>query len=128
MTLNQWGESMEELRPGTMEFRFAELIWERAPVPSGELVPLCEKAFGWKKSTTYTMLRRLCERGIFANEDGAVTVRQTREEFLSCQSERYVEESFGGSLPRFLTAFCARKKLSEKDIEELRALIDAQRR
>jgi len=119
---------MDTLRRDSMEMRFAELIWVHAPIPSGALIPLCEEAFGWKKSTTYTMLRRLCERGIFRNENGTVTTLVTQEEFFSRQSERYVEESFGGSLPRFLTAFCARRKLSDREIEELRALIDAQRK
>ena len=119
---------MDDLRPGSMEMRFAELIWKHAPIPSGDLLPLCEEAFGWKKSTMYTMLRRLCERGIFENTDGTVTVRITREEFESRQSEQFVAESFGGSLPRFLAAFCSRKPLTDDEIRELRALIDEQRR
>ena len=86
------------------------------------------KEYGWKKSTMYTMLRRLCQRGIFAIEDGLVVTRITREEFDSRQSHRFVQDSFGGSLPRFLTAFCSRKSLSDEEIEELSRLIDAQRR
>ncbi len=119
---------MEPIRFDSMEFRFACLIWEHAPIQSGELLPLCEAAFGWKKSTMYTMLRRLCHRGLFVNEDGTVRAKMTKEEFESRQSEQFVDESFGGSLPRFLTAFCARKPLSDEEIDELRALIDAQRR
>ena len=119
---------MEPLRVDSMEFRFACLIWAHAPIPSGDLLPLCEKEFGWKKSTMYTMLRRLCQRGIFRNEDGAVTAVITRDAWESRQSELFVRESFGGSLPRFLAAFCAHKPLSEKEIEELHALIDKQRR
>lgn len=119
---------MEPLRFDSMEFRFACLIWERAPISSGDLVPLCGEVFGWKKSTMYTMLRRLCQRGLFRNENGSVHVQITREEFESRQSEQFVKESFGGSLPRFLAAFCAHKPLSEEEIDEVRALIDAQRR
>ena len=119
---------MEPLRGDSMEFRFACLIWAHAPIASGELLPLCGEAFGWKKSTMYTMLRRLCQRGIFRNEDGAVTAVLSREEWESRQSEQFVHESFGGSLPRFLAAFCAHKPLSEGEIAELQALIDQQRR
>lgn len=119
---------MEELRPDSMEMRFAQLIWERAPIPSGDLLPIVEESFGWKKSTMYTMLRRLCQRGIFAIEDGLVVTRITREEFDSRRSHRFVQDSFGGSLPRFLTAFCSRKSLTDEEIEELSRLIDEQRR
>lgn len=118
---------MEDLQSGSMELKFAEMIWETAPVASGELVARCAESFGWKKSTTYTMLRRLCERGLFENRGGEVSALVTREEFLSRQSEQYVERSFGGSLPRFLTAFCAHRKLSDAELDELKALIDAQR-
>ncbi len=119
---------MEDYKLGTMELRFAELIWEHAPVASGELVKLCEKELSWKKSTTYTMLRRLCQRGIFENQDGTVRVLQTKEEFQAGLSEQFVEESFGGSLPGFLAAFTTRKKLSDQEVEELRRLIEENRR
>mgnify|MGYP001136813963 CR=1 FL=1 len=119
---------MEEYKLGIMEMRFAQLIWEHEPVSSGELVKLCEAQFGWKKSTTYTMLRRLCQRNIFQNEDGVVTSSMSREEFDALQSEKFVEEKFSGSLPRFLAAFTMRNKLSEKDINELMQLIDESRR
>ena len=119
---------MEDYKLGNMELRFAGLIWEYAPIASGELVKLCEKELSWKKSTTYTMLRRLCQRGIFENQEGTVQVLQTKEEFQSGLSEQFVEESFGGSLPGFLAAFTARKKLSEKEVEELRRLIEENRR
>lgn len=119
---------MEEYKLGIMEMRFAQLIWKREPVSSGELVKLCEAQFEWKKSTTYTMLRRLCQRGIFCNEDGMVTSLMSREEFDALQSEKFVEEKFSGSLPRFLAAFTRRNKLSDKDIDELVRLIDESRR
>ncbi len=108
---------------GKMETRFAELIWAHAPVPSGELVALCQEELEWKKSTTYTMLRRLCQRGIFENREGTVTALLSREEVLARQSEAFLEETFQGSLPRFLAAFTARKPLSDQEVRELEALI-----
>lgn len=119
---------MQEHKLGAMEARFARLIWANEPIPSGELVKLCERELGWKKSTTYTMLRRLCERGLFRNEGGAVSARMSPEEFAALQSEKFVEETFDGSLPRFLAAFTRRNRLSEQDIEELQRLIDESRR
>lgn len=113
-----------DYRMGAAETRFAELIWENAPVPSGELVRLSGEALGWKKSTTYTVLRRLCEKGLFRNEGGAVTVLVDRKRFEEGRSRQFVRESFGGSLPAFLTAFTAGKKLTEKEIDELQRLID----
>lgn len=115
---------MEEYKLGMMEQRFADLIWENVPIASGDLVRLCEKEFGWKKSTTYTMLRRLCERGLFGNEGSIVRALMTREEFDGLQSEKFVEEKFEGSLPKFLAAFTMRNKLSDRDIAELKSLID----
>ena len=96
---------MEKYKLGEMETAFAEIIWNTAPVTSGELVKICEKELEWKKSTTYTMLKRLCQRGIFENESGTVKVLITRDEFKSAQSEEFIDETFGGSLPMFLTAF-----------------------
>lgn len=117
---------MENYKLGEMEQKFADLIWNNEPISSRELTLLCEKAFMWKRTTTYTMLKRLCERKIFENSHGTVRVLMKREEFLGAQGEQFVEESFGGSLPQFLAAFTRRKKLSEKEIEEIRTLIDAQ--
>ena len=114
---------MEEYKLGQMETRFAELIWENAPVSSGELVKLCQKALEWKKSTTYTMLRRLCQRGIFQNQDGVVSPLLTKEDFHGLHSEKFVEETFQGSLPAFLAAFTRRKKLTDQEIEALERLI-----
>ena len=108
---------------GEMEFKFAGLIWAHAPIGSGELVTLCEREFGWKKSTTYTMLRRLEKRGLFENIDSVVRVKMTREEFDAGRSEEFVNEIFAGSLPGFLAAFTKKVKLSDKDIAELEELI-----
>ena len=119
---------MNELRMGAIESRFADIIWENEPVPSPELVKLAEGELNWKKSTTYTVLKRLCERGIFQNQGGVVTSLISRQNFYAVQSEKFVEETFSGSLPAFLTAFTTRKKLSEEEIAELQALIDQSRR
>ena len=118
---------MEQYKLGAMESRFADLIWENAPLSSGELVRICEKELEWKKSTTYTVLRRLSDRGLFRNENGTVTVSVSREEFYTRQSRAYVAEAFGGSLPRFLAAFTSREKLSDSEAAELQALIDRSR-
>lgn len=115
---------MKDYKLGKMERRFADLIWDNEPINSGELVKLCEKEFGWKKSTTYTMLRRLCDKGLFQNLDAVVSSILTREEFLTLQSEQFVDETFDGSLPLFLAAFAQRKQLTEKEIRELQKLID----
>lgn len=119
---------MGDLTMGAIESRFAEMIWEREPVSSTELVRLAQQELDWKKSTTYTVLRRLCERGIFQNRDGIVTSLISRQEFYAVQSEQFVEETFSGSLPAFLTAFTTRKKLSDEEIAELEALIQSCRR
>lgn len=118
---------MSELRMGAIESRFADMIWENEPVPSPELVKLAERELSWKKSTTYTVLKRLCERGIFQNQSGIVTSLISRQDFYAVQSEKFVEETFSGSLPAFLAAFTTRKKLSEEEITELQALIDQSR-
>ncbi|MBR5319222.1 MAG: BlaI/MecI/CopY family transcriptional regulator [Peptococcaceae bacterium] len=118
---------MTEYKLGAVEMRFAEIIWTHEPLSSGQLVKLCEEELAWKKSTTYTILRRLCERGIFQNENSMVTSCISKEEFYARQSEAFVEESFDGSLPRFLAAFTRRKKLSEQEIAALQQLIDDNR-
>ena len=118
---------MSELRMGAIESRFADMIWENEPVPSPELVKLAERELNWKKSTTYTVLKRLCERGIFQNQGGIVTSLISRQDFYAVQSEKFVEATFSGSLPAFLAAFTTRKKLSEEEIAELQALIDQSR-
>lgn len=119
---------MSELRMGAIESRFADMIWQNEPISSPELVKLAAQELKWKKSTTYTVLKRLCERGIFQNQDGTVTSLISKRDFYAVQSEKFVEETFSGSLPAFLTAFTTRKKLSEDEINELQGLIDQSRR
>lgn len=116
---------MEELRLGAVESRFADIIWQNEPLSSRELVALCETELGWKKSTTYTVLKRLCDRGLFRNENGRVTSLMTKAEFASAQSEKFVEDTFGGSLPAFMAAFTKRKQLSDADIAEIQQMIAA---
>ena len=99
---------------GAVEARFAELIWENEPLPSNRLAKLAEQELGWKKSTTYTILKRLCERGLFQNEGGQVSSLVSREEFQAAQSEQFVEEAFGGSLPAFVAAFGSRRRLTPR--------------
>lgn len=106
------------------ETEFAELIWEHEPIASTELVHLCAEAFAWKKSTTYTMLKNLCSKGVFRNEHATVTAVLKKEDFYGNQSREYVNEVFGGSLPRFLTAFCSGRKLTAEEAEEMQRLID----
>ena len=115
---------MKEYRLAETEARFAELIWQREPISSPELVRLCEKEFKWKKSTTYTVLKKLCDRGIFRNEKAVVTSLISREEFFSYKSRKFVEDSFGGSIPRFPAAFMGGKKLTAQEAEEIRKVID----
>ena len=118
---------MHDTKLGVVETHFADVIWNNEPISSGELVKLCEKELSWKKSTTYTILRRLCDRGIFQNINGVVTSLISKDEFNAAQSEKFVEETFNGSLPKFLAAFSTRKKLSDSEIEELKKLIDEMR-
>mgnify|MGYP000896134141 CR=1 FL=1 len=106
------------------EEKFAELIWKNEPIGSGDLVKLSEKEMNWKKSTTYTVLKKLCEKGIFQNENAVVSSVITKDEYYANQSIRFVEDTFGGSLPKFLTAFIGGKKLSDHQAEELKKLID----
>lgn len=115
---------MAQYKLGEVEAAFANLIWDNEPMPSSRLVELCAEKLGWKKSTTYTVLRKLCDRGIFQNKGGTVTSLISREEFTARRSEEFMDEEFEGSLPRFLAAFTRRKKLSQREIEELQRLID----
>jgi len=105
------------------ERKFADLIWDKEPVKSGDLVKLCAGMFGWKKSTTYTFLKKLCNQLLFQNKNAMVTSLISKEEYTRVQSERFVEANFGGSLPRFLTAFAPRKKYSKEDIDEILKMI-----
>ena len=116
---------MDDMKLGLVESKFADIIWSREPLPSGELVKVCEAELNWKKPTTYTVLRKLCERGIFQNDRSIVSALISREEFYAMQSHRFVEETFDGSLPAFLAAFSSRKALSAEEIAQIRAMIDA---
>ncbi len=109
---------------GDADAKFADLIWEHEPISSGDLVKLCEKEMSWKKSTVYTELRKLCNREIFENTDSIVTSKISKEEFMQLQSKEFVEETFAGSLPGFLTAFMGSKRLSSRQAEELKQLIE----
>ena len=116
---------MAEMRMGTAEAKFADIIWENEPISSGDLAKLGNKEFEWKKTTSFTVLKRLCERGLFQNQNGTVTSLVSREEFYARHSDQYVEETFGGSLPAFLTAFGRKNKLSDKEIYEIQMIIDS---
>lgn len=118
---------MIDTRMGEVESRFADIIWQNGPINSGVLAQLAEEKLGWKKSTTYTILKRFCQKGVFQNEKGVVSALVTKEEFRALQSEKIVEESFDGSLPAFLAAFGSRKKLSEEEIAQLQRVIDSMR-
>ena len=107
------------------ELRFCEILWQHEPVKSSELVRLCADELGWKKSTTYTVLKKLCDRGLFQNQDGIVTSIVSRQEFQSRQSRRFVEDTFSGSLPAFIAAFADGGNLTDRDISEIRKMIDA---
>ena len=116
---------MDETRLGAVEARFADIIWQNAPLSSGELVKLCAEKLEWKKSTTYTVLKKLCDRGIFQNQDGLVTSVLSQKEFQSRQSRRFVEDTFSGSLPAFIAAFAEGGELSDRELLEIRRMIDS---
>ena len=119
---------MSEIELGAVQERFADIVWEHEPIGSGDLVRLCEKELHWKKPTTYTVLRRLCEKGLLKNEDGVVSSRVSREEFYSAKSEQIIQDSFQGSLPAFVAAFISRNRLTAGEAEEIRSMIDAFRK
>lgn len=118
---------MEKYKLFDAELKFMNIIWEREPIGSGDLVKVCNEKLGWKKSTTYTVLRKLCNRGILKNEKTIVTSIIKKEETQRYESNEVVEKSFGGSLPKFLTAFFGDKKISREEAEELKKLIDLHR-
>jgi len=115
---------MNEYRLARSEAKFADLIWSYEPITSMELVKLCEKEMNWKKSTTYTVLKKLCDKGIFQNNNTLVSSLIKKDEFYGKQSRFFVEDIFGGSLPKFITAFIGNSKLSDRQAEELKKLID----
>jgi predicted transcriptional regulator len=101
-----------------------EVAWDAAPISSPELVRLCGQRLGWKKSTTYTILKKLCEKGLLANENAAVSVLVSKACVTASEAEGFVDRTFGGSLPGFLTAFMAGKKISREEAESLKRMID----
>ena len=115
---------MEEMRLGAVEARFADIVWQNAPLSTKELVKLCERELGWKRTTTYTVLKKLCDRGIFKTEDSLISVIVSKSEFGAIRSERFVDDEFGGSLPSFIAAFTSRKRLSDKELAEVRRMLD----
>lgn len=119
-----WGDSMNELKHGSAEEIFAGIIWDNEPLTSNELSKLSEQVLGWRKTTSFTVLKRLCNKGIFQNNKGTVTSLISRQDYISSQSEQFVEHTFNGSLPAFLAAFTSRKKLSAEEIAEIRRMID----
>ena len=118
---------MSDHHLGEIEARFAEIIWENEPLSSRRLAELALEKLNWKRTTTYTVLKRLCDKGLFQNQGGTVTALVSREEFYARQSERFVEDTFQGSLPAFLAAFGSRKKLSDSEIDQLQRIIDGMR-
>ena len=118
---------MAEYKLGEVESIFADIIWKNEPLSSRRLAQLAEERLKWKRTTTYTILKRLCDRGLFRNQDGTVTSLISREEFYARRSEQFVADTFQGSLPAFLAAFGSRKKLSDAEIDELQSIIDSMR-
>jgi len=115
---------MDERRLGAVEARFADIVWKHQPLSSGELVEICKNELGWKKSTTYTVLKKLSLRGLFCNEGGVVKALVTHDEFYSAQSHQFVNEMFDGSLPSFIAAFTAGKAICKEEAEKIKRMID----
>lgn len=118
---------MPEYKLGELESVFADIIWTHEPLSSRYLAQLAQERLQWKRTTSYTILKRLCDRGLFQNRDGCVTSLVSRREFYAKQSQQFVDETFQGSLPAFLAAFGSAKKLSDPEIDELQKVIDAMR-
>mgnify|MGYP003292710461 CR=1 FL=1 len=116
---------MAEIKLGMVEAHFADIVWANEPLTTKELVALCEKELNWKRTTTYTVLKKLCERGIFKTENSIVTSLISKKEFYAIQSENFVEETFAGSLPAFIAAFSSRKKPTAKELEEIKKMLDS---
>ena len=119
---------MPEIKLGEIESRFADIIWTNEPLSSRKLAELAEAELGWKESTSYTILKRLCQRGLFQNVNRTVTSLVSKEEFYALQSEKFVEDTFNGSLPAFLAAFSMRKKYTDEEVERMKRILDSMRR
>lgn len=109
------------------EYRFMQVVWEHAPLNSGQLVKLCQAKLGWKKSTTYTVLKKLVDRGYLRNDNAWVTVRVSRDEAEREESNYFMERTFGGSLPHFLAAFLGDKQLSPEEVKAIEDMIERHR-
>lgn len=116
---------MEKIKLGVVETRFADIIWSHAPMSTKELVTICAQELNWKRTTTYTVLKKLCERGIFQMKDSMITVLINKHEFSAIQSEQFVENNFQGSLPAFIAAFTSRKTPSPEELEQIRKMIES---
>lgn len=116
---------MNEIRLGVVESRFADIIWANEPLSTANLIKLCEDELSWKRTTTYTVLKRLSKRGMFCNDNGVVKSLVSRDDFYSMQSEKFVQETFNGSLPAFFAAFTSSKGLSKDEISEIEKIIDS---
>ncbi len=114
---------MLDTRLGAVETRFADIVWENAPVSTKRLVEICKEVLEWKRTTTYTVLKKLCQRGLFKTECGVVSALVTKEEYSAIRSEQFVDEAFGGSLPSFIAAFSKRKRLTEGELEQIKKMI-----
>ena len=114
-----------DVKLGLVEAHFADIIWANEPLPIRKLVALCEKELNWKRTTTYTVLKKLCDRGIFVAKDRVVTSLISKSEFHAIQSEQFVDDNFDGSLPAFLAAFATRKTLTAQEVSELKKLVDS---
>ena len=115
---------MTDLTMGPVERRFAGLIWDNAPITAAELAKLADKELKWKKTTAYTALKRLCDKGIFRNDGGCVTAILSREEYQARQSRKFLDDTCGGSIPAFLAAFTRKGELSRQDLEDIRRMLD----
>lgn len=115
---------MAEIQLGVIEARFADMIWEHEPITTSELVKMAEKSFGWKRTTTHTVIKRLCDKGLFVNNKGTVTPLFSRSQFYSMQSKKFVEDAFAGSLPAFIAAFTKNSTLTPQEAAEIRKMID----
>ena len=119
---------MIDFELGAIQERFADIVWAHEPIASGDLAKICEKELNWKRPTTYTVLRKLCEKGLLQNMDGIVTSLVPREEFYSAKSEQIIEDSYQGSLPAFIAAFTAQNTITDAEADAIQKMIDAARR
>ena len=116
---------MKDFELGAIQERFADIVWANEPIASGDLAKICERELSWKRPTTYTVLRKLCEKGLLQNKDGIVTSLVSQEESYSAKSEQIIDDSYKGSLPAFIAAFIAKKNISADEADEIQKMIDA---